>query len=93
MRIPSKKSHERAGQVDHAAPAAPKKKNDATAGTASSAGSGASATAAVSVQARSLAAEHGIDSAKVEQLRELINTGAFKMDFMRIAERIVQTGG
>lgn len=92
MRIPGKKSHERAGHVDRAAPAAPKKKDVATASPASSTASG-SATAAVSVQARSLAAEHGIDSAKVEQLRELISTGAFKMDFMRIAERIVETGG
>ncbi|MSP24568.1 MAG: flagellar biosynthesis anti-sigma factor FlgM [Myxococcales bacterium] len=93
MRIPAKKGFERTVSADQAATVAPKGKDPTLARAGSGATGARPATSAVSAQARTLAAEHGIDIARVEQLRELIHSGEFKMDFMRIAERIVETGG
>jgi len=49
--------------------------------------------ATVSAKARSLAKEKGLDVAKVNRLRELIDNGSFFIDVHLIAQRIVEQGG
>jgi len=66
---------------------APSSSNKATAK-----GGAKSVNASVSAKARSLADEKGMNIAKVERLRELIDNGEFKIDAQLIAERIVQGG-
>lgn len=53
---------------------------------------GGGVSASVSAKAKSLANDAGIDVAKVERLRELIENGEFAIDYNVIAERILQTG-
>lgn len=93
MRIPGKNQPpDRAARVDRAQTNQANKSTAKATSTAQGSQSG-STTATVSAKARSMADEHGFDVEKVDRLRELIQQGAFKMDFMLIAERIVATGG
>lgn len=55
-------------------------------------GGGKGVSASVSAKARSLADQKGMDVAKVERLRELIDSGDFKIDAELIAERILEAG-
>lgn len=86
MRISGKKPPERAARSSRAAPANASKKSP-------SAGPASSVRASVSAEARSLADQGGIDQAKVERLRGLIESGQFVVDSQVIAERILATGG
>jgi flagellar biosynthesis anti-sigma factor FlgM len=91
MRIPGNKPPERGGQVDRTRSSSTKASGDTGASTGLNGGRG-NVTASVSARAHTLAAEHGIDVDKVQNLRDAIESGTFQMDFRRIAERIVHEG-
>ncbi len=93
MRIPSKvNAPERAARTDRGKDASKSAGKTAQGGT-SGVGSADSVKATVSSRARELADESSINVEKVNQLRELIESGRFVMDFQLIAERIVSSGG
>jgi len=93
MKIPSKiDSPEHAARADRARSTQAKKPTGPR-GQGATAQPAAAATTQVSAKARVLANESDIDAEKVSRLRELIDQGAFEMDFMLIAERIVASGG
>ncbi|MBM4357922.1 MAG: flagellar biosynthesis anti-sigma factor FlgM [Deltaproteobacteria bacterium] len=91
MRIPGSKAPDRGGSVDRTRSSSAKASGETAASDASK-GARANVTASVSAKAKTLAAEHGIDVDKVQQLRAAINDGSFQMDFKLIADRIVQEG-
>ncbi len=88
MRIPSKiTAAERAARSGHIAGGDAKKSSKTKRGKKSS-----GVKTSVSAKARSLNNEAGIDVAKVERLRELIENGEFVIDYNVVAERILQAG-
>jgi flagellar biosynthesis anti-sigma factor FlgM len=93
MRIPSKvNAPDRAVRADRTKDAgkSPAKSQSVR---SSSSGAAGGVKATVSTRARELAGESSINVKKVNELRELIESGQFVMDFQLIAERIVSTGG
>jgi anti-sigma28 factor (negative regulator of flagellin synthesis) len=93
MRIPGKISApDRAVRADRAKDVG-KKGGKVDPKSAAGAGASDGVTSTVSTRARELAGSSAIDVPKVNQLRELIESGRFVMDFQLIAERIVSTGG
>jgi len=93
MRIPSKvNAPDRAARAERAKDAG---KSDAKPqrGGSGSTGAADGVKATVSTRARELAGESSINVEKVNELRELIESGKFVMDFQLIAERIVSSGG
>ncbi len=86
MRIPSKiNGAERAARSSRVAASDSKKTSKSGRGK-----KGKGVTASVSAKAKSLANDAGIDVAKVERLRELIEKGEFQINHQLIAERILQ---
>ncbi|MEM6791291.1 MAG: flagellar biosynthesis anti-sigma factor FlgM [Myxococcota bacterium] len=91
MRIPGKPdAADRAARAARS-PSVGKKTKSAASGVESPA-SGPSVRANVSAKARTLADQGGMDIEKVERLRELIDSGDFKVDAMLIADRLIRAG-
>lgn len=59
---------------------------------AAPAGGGRAARVSISAEARALAADSGIDQAKVERLRAALASGSLKFDSQLIAERLIERG-
>ncbi len=90
MRIPGKPdAADRAARAARTTTIGTKAKSSAPNKPSAKGGSQA-VSASVSAKARSLADQKGMDVAKVERLRELIDSGDFKIDAQLIAERIIQ---
>jgi len=93
MRIPGKPdAADRAARTARSTSIGTKAKSSAPKKDSAAQGGGKGVSASVSAKARSLADQKGMDVAKVERLRELIDSGDFKIDAELIAERILQAG-
>ena len=93
MRIPSKiNAPDRSGRADRAKDVGNKTSANKSATPSRTAATGG-VKATVSTRAVELADENSVNVQKVNQLRELIESGQFVMDFQLIAERIVSSGG